>query len=147
MRELRREAGLRTSDGIAISGAFCQTAKPGRVALPAMYVVALQTGGSYVRYPLRGGLFRAPSFPPKLRFWGNSRPASTDGGDAGDAPSGALKKNLREYPICEQVSLDLRAIASTAHRSTPRDTRPCLSRRMRRRSSFRDATAAITMKR
>ena len=148
MRELRREAGLRTSDGIAISGPVCPTANPGRVALPARYVVALQTGGPYARYPLRGGLFKAPSVPPKLRFWGNSRPASTDGGDAGDAPAGALKKKLREYPKCEQVSFDLRAIASTSRRSAPRDTRPCLlSRRMRRRSSGRDAAAAVTMKR
>ena len=85
-----------------------------------MYAVALQTGGALRAIPIARRFIQGPSLPTKLRVWGHSRPASTDGGDAGDAPAGSADKKMREYPLCEQLSFVLHSIASTAHRAAQR---------------------------
>ena len=66
---LRREVRLRTSAGVVISGPECPTATPGRIALPAMYVVALKTGGPYARYQL-GGIFLKAQSSADVAFFG-----------------------------------------------------------------------------
>ena len=81
---------------------------------------SVENPGALRAIPIARYLIKRRSLPPKLRFGGNSRPASTDGGDAGDAPAGSTDKKTRECPLCDQMGFVLRAIASAAHRAAQR---------------------------